>query len=43
MLELRRIDYFAKFGYETLVIWEHELKDEQEVVAKISKFISEKK
>lgn len=33
-----RIDIFKPFGYETLVIWEHELKDIKEVKNKIISF-----
>jgi len=36
-----RIDYFAKFGYETLVIWGNELKDEQGVRNRINNFLME--
>jgi hypothetical protein len=33
-----RMDLFAKFGYQTLIIWESELKDETELVKKLKKF-----
>ena len=33
-----RIDAFRPFGYETLVIWEHELKEMQSVVNRINEF-----
>ena len=33
-----RIDYFKQFGYDTLIIWEHELKDEESLIKKILKF-----
>ena len=33
-----RIDKFAKFGYQCLVIWEYELKDSKTLVHKISEF-----
>lgn len=33
-----RMDEFAKYGYDCLVIWEHELKDEMSVMAKIREF-----
>jgi G:T-mismatch repair DNA endonuclease (very short patch repair protein) len=36
--EKGRIDYFKKGGYETLVIWENELKNIEEVESKIQKF-----
>jgi hypothetical protein len=33
-----RIDLFAKYGYQTLVIWEHELKDISSVANKVEEF-----
>jgi hypothetical protein len=36
--EQDRIDLFAKHGYQTLVIWEHELKDVEKLVNKLRKF-----
>ena len=36
--EKGRIEYFAKFGYNTLVIWEKELKDIEAVLIKVLKF-----
>jgi len=33
-----RIDIFAKYGYDTLVIWEHELKDMESLKEKINEF-----
>lgn len=39
--ELQRIDHFKKFGYFTLVIWEHELKNKEQVINKIRDFYSE--
>jgi len=33
-----RIDYFKEYGFDTLVIWEHELKDTDAVVEKIKTF-----
>lgn len=33
-----RIDYFKPYGYSTLVIWEHELKDEKSLSNKITNF-----
>lgn len=36
--ELERKDRYAKFGYDTLVIWEHELKDEKAVRYKVLEF-----
>jgi very-short-patch-repair endonuclease len=37
--ERERIELFRLAGYETLVIWEHELKDPSRVVEKISGFL----
>lgn len=34
-----RIDVFAPFGYKTLVIWEHELKEINNVINNIHKFM----
>jgi len=36
--EKGRIEYFTKFGYNTLVIWEKELKDIEAVLIKVLKF-----
>ncbi len=33
-----RINIFAKYGYDTLVIWEHELKDAESLKIKIGEF-----
>ena len=33
-----RIDIFKPFGYETLVIWEHELKNKNKLIGKIQRF-----
>ena len=33
-----RIDYFKQFGWDTLVIWEHELKDERAVINRLLEF-----
>jgi len=33
-----RIDLFAKYGYQTLIIWEKELKDNKELKSKILNF-----
>ena len=33
-----RIDIFAKYGYDTLIIWEHELKDIEILKKKINEF-----
>ena len=37
-----RINIFKPYGYDTLVIWEHELKDMGTVRNKISEFCSSK-
>lgn len=34
-----RIDHFKQFGFNTLVIWDHELKDESTVLRKIENFM----
>jgi len=33
-----RIEYFRQFGFETLVIWEHELKDREHLIEKVVTF-----
>ena len=33
-----RIKYFKQYGYETLIIWEHELEDKKTLINKILKF-----
>ena len=33
-----RIDYFKQFGFDTLVIWEHELKDAEALSERIQEF-----
>lgn len=38
--ELERKDGYTKFGYDTLVVWQHELKDEKVVKHKIIEFCS---
>lgn len=38
-----RINHFKAYSYDCLVIWEHELKDEQAVLAKIKQFTRRKK
>lgn len=37
--EMQRIDLFAQYGFETLILWENELKDIKKVEEKINKFI----
>lgn len=37
--EQGRIDVFKKYGYHTLVIWEHEIKSKEKVVDKIARFL----
>lgn len=34
-----RIDFFVKFGYQTLVIWEHELKDIPRLIKRVDEFM----
>lgn len=34
-----RINYFKKFGWDTLVVWEHELKGEKVLINKIGEFL----
>jgi len=36
--EQQRIDLFAQFGYQTLIIWEHELQNLKKVAKKILEF-----
>jgi G:T-mismatch repair DNA endonuclease (very short patch repair protein) len=38
--EKQRIERFAKYGYKTLVIWEHELKDTHSIMNRIEEFIN---
>lgn len=38
--EKSRIEFFRKFGYETLVIWDSELKNKSEVMKKIKEFLA---
>ena len=40
--EKNRIKYFKKYGYKTLIIWEHELKDINKLKQKIIKFNGKK-
>lgn len=35
---LKRKEHFSNYGYETLVIWEHELENEREVVNRLKSF-----
>jgi len=35
----KRIDYFKKFGYDTLVVWECELKEINDLISKIIEFM----
>jgi len=39
--EQQRIDCFAKYGYQTLVIWEHELEDIDAITNRFTEFCSE--
>lgn len=34
-----RLETYAKYGYKTLIIWEHELKNSSQVLEKIKEFI----
>lgn len=34
-----RIDLFKQYGFDTLIIWEHELKDEDTVLIKVKEFL----
>jgi len=36
--EKGRIHYFRKFGYKTLIVWEHELKDIDKLIIKLEEF-----
>lgn len=36
--ERYRKEHFSKYGYDTLIIWEHELKNEKELIEKIKEF-----
>jgi G:T-mismatch repair DNA endonuclease (very short patch repair protein) len=36
-----RIVHFQKYGFKTLAIWEHELKDERTIIEKIREFANE--
>jgi len=33
-----RIDLFKKYGYKTLILWEHELRNEEKVLSRFSNF-----
>lgn len=37
--EISRPKVFSKYGYRTLIIWEHELKNKQQLLEKINNFI----
>ena len=37
--DLERLETYKKYGYKTLVIWEHELKNLNEVLNKIKEFV----
>ena len=34
----RRIETYSKYGYKTLVIWEHELNEPEQILAKVMEF-----
>ena len=38
-----RLDTYHKLGYKTLVIWEHELKNTNQIIEKIKEFIKDEK
>jgi very-short-patch-repair endonuclease len=38
-LDKKRIEVYSKYGFQTLVIWEHELKNIIQVVNKIRNFL----
>jgi len=40
--EKERRDHFKKYGYETLIIWEAELRNEEQIKNKIINFLGEK-
>ncbi len=40
--ERERIDYFAQFGYQTLIVWEHELENINVLRQKILEFVEER-
>lgn len=37
-IDRRKLQTYAKYGYKTLVIWEHELKNIEEMKNKIRRF-----
>jgi len=41
--EQERIDAFAEYGFQTLIIWEHELENPSNVLSKIQSFMEESK
>lgn len=41
--EQERIDLFAQHGYQTLIIWEHELKDIEKLLNKLREFSNKKR
>ena len=40
--DIKRLNTYSKYGYKTLIIWEHELREPNKVINKIKEFISEK-
>ena len=40
--ELGKVMHFNAYGYKTLIIWEHELKQPELVIKKITQFVGEK-
>ena len=41
--EQQRINHFTKYGYQTLIVWEHELKDIDLLKQKLQKFNNKRK
>jgi G:T-mismatch repair DNA endonuclease (very short patch repair protein) len=39
--ENERKKHFKKYGYDTLIIWEHELKNKNKIINKINEFLEE--
>lgn len=36
--EQERINYFKEYGFDTLIIWEHEMQDEKTLIERILLF-----
>ena len=39
MTKEERLETYSKYGYKTLIVWEHELKNQNEVTNKINNFL----